>query len=61
MKSLVTFLFTIAVLCSFSSPKQEFSAEIRNKEQILDSLFTLLRASSQDLDYQKYNNLFILS
>lgn len=59
MKSLVTFLFTIAVLCSFSSPKQEFSAEIRNKEQILDSLFTLLRASSQDLDYQKYNNLFI--
>ena len=58
MKSLIVIFFSFFSLVVLSKDNTEFSAEIIHQEKKLDSLFTLLRASKQDKENKKYNDLF---
>ncbi len=59
MKLFLVCLVSFFSFISFSMEKEEFSLEIKNQEIVLDSLFALLRNSTQDSEYEKYNSAFI--
>lgn len=59
MRLLLVFLICVYSTFSFSMNKGEYSVEIKNHEIILDSLFDLLRNSTLDSEFQRYNQEFI--